>query len=83
MENFNKFKDWLLNLFAVAIIGGLYSIKSDLSEIKEEFPLTKYRIEQLEKKQEGFNGKSKTVKIEKPREFILPDELVIEEVKPN
>ena len=48
METFAKFKDWILNFVAIAILGGLISIKNDLTSIKEELPLYRYRIEQLE-----------------------------------
>lgn len=68
MENFGKFKDWLLNLLALGIIAGLVSIKNDLSEIKSELPLFKYRLEQLENK--GKDNEKKNSDQDKEMELI-------------
>jgi F0F1-type ATP synthase epsilon subunit len=79
MDTFNKFKDWLLNIIGIAIIGGLVSIKNDLSDIKTELAVNKYKIDELEK----YKAKSENKDSEQDKEiatikaFVLPDPIKI------
>ena len=72
----------MLNLFAIAIIGGLVSIKSDLTSIKEELPLYKYRLELLEAAKKESEKKDSEHDRELARlNIILPDRISLKKDK--
>jgi hypothetical protein len=79
METFNKFKDWILNLVGVALVGGIISIKNDLAEIKAEYSLIRYRLDKLETNVEAHTQKEKEQdeKLVILKEMILPKETKI------
>jgi len=79
MENFGKFKDWLLNILVLATFGGIVSIKSDLAEVKEKLPLHDYRIIKLEEsdKEKKKRDDEQDKELAKLNGFILPDRITV------
>ncbi len=79
MESFAKFREWVFNVIGLALIGGLISIKSDLSQIKEQLPLINYRLEQLEQASKSSGRQSNNSTALFKGVYILPDRIKLEE----
>jgi hypothetical protein len=76
MENFSKFKDWLLGGVLLFIAAIAIDIRDKVYELDKKTVLIEYRIIQLEKADESKTPKSETAHL-KIGDFIMPTRLEI------
>jgi hypothetical protein len=71
MENFSKFKDWLLGGVLLFIAAIAIDIRDKVYELDKKTVLIEYRIIQLEKADESRTPKSETAYMQ-IGDFIMP-----------
>jgi hypothetical protein len=76
MENFSKFKDWLLGGVLLFIAAIAIDIRDKVYELDKKTVLIEYRIIQLEKADESKTPKSETAHL-KIGDFIMPTKVQI------
>ena len=76
MENFNKFKDWLLGGVLLFIAAIAVDIRDKVYELDKKTVLIEYRINQLEKSDKNKTPKDQTAYMQ-IGDFIMPTKIEI------
>ena len=76
MENFNKYKDWLLGGLLVFISGMAVDIRNKVYDLDKKSVLIEYRITQLEKTDKIPKSSNETAYLQ-IGDFIMPTKIEI------